>query len=153
MADDDPDLATVERRLLTRQRLARYGGLFIVWPLILGLMFAANRRDRNKMRKAAVEICAANPPPCPGDHVEIARVDGKTPGTRRGYGLVLFRRSPDCGHEVEVYFSLSGNYEFRGSVDDPDVAARVEFTERRKQRYGPRLSVGKRLPCERADEL
>jgi hypothetical protein len=150
MTDDD-ELAIL-RSLRTRKRLERFGVAMIVLPLVIGLATAAHLRDRNNMREAAVEICTVNSSPCPGDQTEIARVSGKKPGHRTRFGLVVYRRSSDCSREVEVYFTDAGNFQFRGSVDDPDVAARNEFIEARNERYGE-LRFGPRLPCERAGEL
>jgi hypothetical protein len=142
----------MERELFIRQRYAHWGTPLILVPLILGLLFVMSRRNCNDMRAAATQICA-EPPPCPGDQMEIAHAWGRSAGGHKhGRGLVLYRRSSDCSRDVEVYFSDDGSFQFRGSADDPDVAARVEFIEARKQwNAGHRFMS--REPCERADKL
>lgn len=133
-----------------RRVLWPMGAALVVFPLILAMMYAAWKSDRDELRAAATLICE-RPPACEGDVPELAVM--RLPTGRGGSPLFVLRRvSSDCRRSVEVYFSHDGSYLFRGSADDPDPAQRKQFVEQRK-RWTAEHEESARAACTDLDDL
>jgi hypothetical protein len=133
-----------------RRILGPKGVALFVAPVILALMYAAWRSDRNDLRAAATLICE-RPVACAGDAPELAmlrrsRLRGSTPI------FVLHRASSDCRRSVEVYHSHDGSYLFRGSPDDPDPKQREKFLDQRARWITDHEETA-RAACTNLDDL
>ncbi len=119
---------------------------------ILGLAYWAYAVDRNQILEVAENLCA-RPPPCAGDTMSIAYArGGRYQDTRVHATLVLYRKSNDCSYDIEVHYSITGQFLFRGSPDDPDPERRDEF-QKRRETWSRGRTLLRSTPCDQASQL